>query len=465
MMGRKFDVIIIGAGPGGYPCAIRLGQFGKKVLVVEEKYLGGLCLNWGCIPTKALSYAAEMVDNLAKARRMGLHLETRGFDLDALRNWKEGVVRRLRGGIEYLFKANNVAWQKGRGRLVSDHEIEITTGADKETCVAENIVLATGTEVTELKGFEFDRNLIIDTDDALEIKRVPKDLLVIGAGASGLEMAVIYQRLGSKVTVVEIMEQILPGMESELCDNLSRILKKSGMEIHLNAQVIGVTRKQDKVEVVIKEREQRFAAAYDQVMVTVGRRPVKDAFGDLAIEVDGRGYIRVDRALRTNIKNVYAIGDITGPPLLAHKATKQGTDCAEIIAGVKNQAGLKAIPSCVFTIPPLASVGLTEKDALAGGIKIGVGRFPYRASGKATAMLETEGLVKIIAREDGRLLGLHILGTDSASLIGEAVLALDKEMSARDLAESIHPHPTLTEMVQEAAENFYKKAIHIVNKE
>ena len=463
-MNGKYDVIIIGAGPGGYPCAIRLGQLKKRVLVIEAKHLGGLCLNWGCIPTKALSFAAEMTDNFKKAQRMGFKIENKGLDINVLRNWKDAVVKRLRSGIEFLFKFSNIEWKQGLAKVVSQNQVEVDSENKKEIFEAENIIIATGTEVIPLPGLDFDGNYVIDTDYALELREIPKNLLVIGAGASGLEMATIYARLGSTVTVVEIMGQILPGMEHELCGHLYKILKKSGIEIYLSSQVTGYEKKDDRLEVTIKKPDGDAKEIYDKILVTVGRRPVNSAFKGLDIETDKKGYVVVDETLRTSIKNIFAIGDIVGPPLLAHKATKQGTSVAEILCGSKERLNTLTIPSCVFTIPPLSSVGLTEKEAIAKGCKVKIGRFPYRASGKAVSMGETEGLIKIVGDEKGTLLGLHILGAESSSLIGEGILAVAKGLSVADLAEIIHPHPTLTETIGEAAENFYKKAIHIQNK-
>jgi dihydrolipoamide dehydrogenase len=460
----KYDVIVIGAGPGGYPCAIRLGQLQKKVLVIESKLLGGLCLNWGCIPTKALSYAAELIDSFEKAKRMGFDVTFNGYDIDKLRSWKESVVKKLRTGVEYLFKAHGVEWKQGKARIVSDHTVEVENEGEKETFETDNIVIATGTEVVALPGLEFDHKHIIDTDDALEMSGIPEKLLVVGAGASGLEMATIYSRLGSKVTIVEIMEQILPGMESELCEHQHKIMKKSGIDIRVSSQVKGYVKKEDKIMVSIETEGNNVEEQFNKILVTVGRKPSHAAFENIDLKVDQRGSLVVDECLRTSIKSIYAIGDLIGPPLLAHKATKQGVVVAEMIAGLKDKYEPTAVPSCVFTIPPLSSVGLTEKEAVEKGHKIVTGSFPYRASGKAVSMGEIEGFVKIVGDENGKVLGIHILGTESSNLIGEAVLAIDKGMKVSDIAESIHPHPTLTEMVQEAAENFYKKAIHIVNK-
>ncbi len=463
-MSERYDAIILGAGPGGYPCAIRLGQLKKKVLVAEAHYVGGLCLNWGCIPTKALSYAAEMTDNFKKARRMGFKIDVQGFDINVMRNWKEGVVKRLRTGIEFLFKTNDVDLKQGFGKIISENQVEVEKDGEKENFETNTIIIATGTEVIPLPGLDFDNQYIINTDDALELKEIPEKLLVIGAGASGLEMATIYEHLGSKVTVVEIMEQILPGMETELCQNLQKILTKSGLVIYCNAQVVGYEKRENRLEVTIKKSDGEMKEIFDKILVTVGRRPTDNAFKDIGIKTDTKGYIVIDETLRTSSKNIFAIGDVVGPPLLAHKATKQGTAVAEIISGSKKTLEPSIIPSCVFTIPPLSSVGLTEKEALAQGYKVKTGKFPYRASGKALSMGETEGFVKIVGEENGALLGLHILGAESSSLIGEGIIALDKGMSVADLTASIHPHPTLTEIIHEAAENFYKKAIHISNK-
>lgn len=460
----KYDAIVVGAGPAGYPCAIRLGQLNKKVLVVEAKLLGGLCLNWGCIPTKALSYAAEMVGQFEKARRMGFDVTYNGYDLDKMRGWKENVVRRLRSGIELLFKSNGVEWKAGAARITGEHSVEVEHEGSVERFEAGKIVIAAGTEVVSLPGLDFDHKYILDTDDALEIREIPKRLLVVGAGASGLEMATIYSRLGSNVAVVEIMDQILPGMEGELCESLRKILSKSGIDVKLGSQVSGYELKDNRLEVSIKKDGQVHVETFDRILVSVGRRPSSRSFKGMDLELDEKGYVKTDQCLRTNIPSVFAAGDIAGPPLLAHKATRQGVAVAEIISGIRKEFEGSSIPSCVFTLPPLSSAGLTEAEAAARGNRVAVGRFPYRASGKAVSMGETEGLVKIVGDESGRLLGVHILGAESPNLIAEAVLALDRHLTAADIAESVHPHPTLTEMIQEAADNFLKKAIHTANK-
>jgi dihydrolipoamide dehydrogenase len=460
---NKYDIIVIGAGPAGYPCAIRLAQLKKKVLVVEDREIGGLCVNWGCIPTKALLHAAETADLMDRAKRMGFQVEVKGIDIAALRAWKENVVKRLRSGIEYLFRHHGVNWQEGRARIAAEKKVEVIHDNKLETFEADAIVIATGTEVVPLPGLDFDGKFITTTNDALALTDIPGSLLVIGAGASGLEMATIYSRLGSRVTVVEIMDQILPGMETELCAALTKIMVKSGITVYTSSSVVRSAVESGKVRATLKKPEGETEETFDRILVTVGRRPVTGVIKDVEIARDDKGYIRVDESLRTSIPTIYAIGDVTGPPLLAHRATHQGIACAEAIAGEPLDPKSHPVPSCVFTIPPLASVGITEKEARGKGIEIRIGWFPYRVSGKALAMGETEGLVKLIADPEGRLLGVHILGAESSSLIGEGVLALDKGLFADDLASAIHPHPSLSEIIMEAAANLLKKSINIMN--
>ncbi len=462
-MSYQYDAIVIGAGPGGYPCAIRLAQHGKKVLIVESGHLGGLCLNWGCIPTKALAFAAEMPDNLKNARRMGFQIESRGVDLNVLQNWKDGIVKRLRSGIEILFKSNNVECRMGKAMIVSEHEVRIESESVSEIVSADYIVIATGSDVFPLPGFEYDHEYIIDTTDALALTSIPKSMLVIGAGASGLEMANIYANFDCKVTVVEILNQILPGMESELCESLHKILTRKGMSIHTASQAVKYERTENGMSVTLSIQGREEIQCFDRVLVTVGRKPNTAVCEGVGIEFDDRGYIVVNDFLETKKFNIFAIGDVIGPPLLAHKATAQGVQVADYIAVPVRKPRIRTIPSCVFTIPPLASAGLTEKEAFSMGCRLRIGRFPYRASGKALTMGESEGMVKVIADDRDNILGIHILGAESPSLIGEAVLAIDNNIKIENFVRSIHPHPTLTETLVEAVENIEKKAIHIPN--
>ena len=459
-MSNKYDVVVIGAGTAGYPCAIRLAQLKKKVLIVEEKELGGVCLNWGCIPTKALITAAEAVDRCELAKRMGLHFERGGIDLEALRGWKDGIIKRLRMGIDYQFKKAGVGVAAGRARIISKKRVEVAGGGVTTIVEADALVVATGTEVSPLTGFDFDGKFIVNTDHALALSDIPRSLLVIGAGASGLVMATIYSRLGSRVTVVEIMDQILPGMETEACTVLQKALQKSGIDIRVKSTVLGYQIAGGAVQTTIESGGSKTSEIFDRILVTVGRHPVTGLFRDWQPAFDAKGYFTGDANGRTQTPGVFSIGDVSGPPLLAHKATFQGVRCAETIAGFVHPGELPAVPSCVFTLPPFSSVGLTEREAKARGFDIKIGRCPYRVSGRALAMGESEGFVKIIAGRDNRLLGVHILGAESSSLIGEAVIAIDQGLTAEQIASAMHPHPTLTETLMEAAENLLGKSIH-----
>lgn len=414
-------------------------------------------------PTKALSYAAEMKDNFEKARALGYRVANSGLDTAALGKWKDGVVKRLRSGIGYLLKNNGVATKAGRARIRNEQTVEIEKDGATESVEAKAIVIATGTEITTLPGFDFDRRYVISTDEAVELGEIPDRLLVIGAGASGLEMATIYHRLGSKVTIVEIMDQVLPGSDRELCVLLHKILTRSEVAIHLGSQVKKYAVNNGHVDATIDSGGKEITAAFDKILVTVGRRPMDFVFRNAGLKTGKNGYLLTDDRFQTNIVNIFAIGDIAGPPLLAHKATRQGIGCAEIISGLVARFKPRPVPACVFTIPPLSTVGLTEDEARAQGVKIKIGRFPYRASGRAAAMAETEGLIKIIGDENDRLRGIHILGAESPSLIGGGILEVEMGVPIASLSEVIYPHPTLTEIIGEAAENYFKKAIHIVN--
>lgn len=460
-MTDRYDVIVIGAGPAGYPCAIRLAQLGKKVLVAEAKELGGICLNWGCIPTKALVSAAETIDRVEAAQRMGLCYEAGGIDLSALRQWKDGIVRRLRMGIDHQFKKAGIEVVAGPARVVAADRVEVQDpGGAVRDVAARALVIATGTEVAPMPGLDFDGRFITHTDHALALADIPRSLLVIGAGASGLEMATIYSRLGSRVTVVEIMDQILPGMETEACAVLMKSMQKSGVDIRLGSTVTSHRICDGAVQAAIRTGGALTTETFDRILVTVGRQPVTDCFRDWQPGFDTKGYFTGDAAGRTTTPNVFSIGDVSGPPLLAHKATFQGVRCAETIAGIVHPAALPAVPSCVFTMPSLASVGLTEREAVQRGIDFKAGRCSYRVSGRALALGESEGFVKIIADRDHRVLGIHILGAESSSLIGEAVICVDRGLSVEHIASAMHPHPTLTEILMEAAGNLLGRSIH-----
>lgn len=467
MNSERFDAIVIGAGPGGYAAAIRLGQLKKKVLVVEKARIGGLCLNRGCIPTKALTHVLEISERIKTLKSAGLVVENARIDLPVLRKWKSGVVTKLTKGIEYLIRTNGASWIQAEAELLNPKKILLKKPAGETSEIETNaIIVATGTEASGLPNLTPDAKDIITTDEALELTEIPNTLLVVGAGASGLEMATIYHRLGSRVTVVEIMEQILPGTDTEMSNSLHQILTKQGLEIILNSTVSAVDKKENlHVKIVNKKDNSITERNFDRVLLTVGRRPLTRGLERAGLKMTDRGYIVVDKMLKTSVENIFAIGDVVGIPLLAHKASRQGVIAAEIITGLKTSYDIRVIPGCIFTDPTLATVGKTEEELKKEGRKIKIGRFPFAASGKAAAMLENLGLVKIIADADsGELLGMHILGPEASSLIGEGVVAIESGLKVQDIAHAVHPHPTLSEAIMEAAENLFGKAIHIVNK-
>jgi dihydrolipoamide dehydrogenase len=462
----KYDVVVIGAGPGGYPAAIRLAQLGKKVLVVERQAIGGVCLNTGCIPTKALCHAAELRASLGFFQRIGLGIGNTGLEFAKLQQWKDSVVTKLVKGVEFLFKTNGVQLLKGTARIVSPTRVQVK-GEVIQDIETDAIIIATGSTPAPLPGIEPDDELIFYAERALFFDSVPRSMLVIGAGATGLEMATIYNAFGTKVTIVEIMDQVSPGLDKELAENLAKLLKKQGIELHLSSRVTEVGRGYASLQVEISSEGELIEKEVERLLLAVGRRPLTEELWDASvkIETDEKGFIKVTEKLETSVEGIYAIGDVTGPPLLAHRATRQGVVAAEVIAGDEAAAyDPQAIPACIFTLPTVASVGLSESEASQAGYEIEIGRFPYSASGRAATLGERDGFVKIIAEKgSGRLLGMHILGVGADVMIGEGLVGMEMAATVADLGSSVHPHPTLLEAVMEAAENVKKRAIHIKN--
>ncbi len=463
----RYDAVVIGAGPGGYPAAIRLGQLGKKVLIVEKNAVGGVCLNWGCIPTKALCHAAEVKHSLPLFQRMGLGFEDKGLDFPKLQQWKDGVVTRLVKGVEFLLRENGVEVMMGLGRIVEPGKVEIQSQAQRLLVETGAVIIATGSAPTPLAGIEPDEERILYAERALFFARPPSSMLVVGAGASGMEMATIYNSFGTKVTIVEIMPQVQPGLDRELADTLAKLLERQGITLHLASRVAEITKTGDGVHAVIQKADgSKLEKDAEKLLLGVGRRPLTDNLWDSSVqpETDNKGFIKVDKELRTSVPGIYAVGDVTGPPLLAHRATRQGVVAAEVIAGHSVRYDPKAMPSCIYTIPTVASVGLSEEQALEQGREVEIGRFPYSALGRAATLGERDGFVKIIAEKgSGKLLGMHVLGAGADTLVGEGIIGLELESSFEALGSSVHPHPTLLEAVMEAAENVRKRAIHIKN--
>jgi dihydrolipoamide dehydrogenase len=465
------DAIVIGAGPGGYHAAIRLGQLGKNVVCVDRDEVGGVCLNWGCIPTKALLHVAEITRQINHAAEIGIKVPNAEIDREGVAKFKDSVVKANVGGVNSLFKANNVTFAYGEASFVDKNTVALKKKeGGTDTYHAQAIVIATGSAPVDVKAWPRDGKTIINSDDAVKLEKIPKSILIIGGGVIGLEFSTVYARMGAKVLVVEMLPQILTGTDLEISKTLGRILKKQGVEIALSTAVKGLELAGAGVKATIngeftsgKDETKEFEMA----LVAVGRRPVTDALNLAAagLKTNEKGFIDVDVQRKTSVNGIYAIGDVTGAPQLAHKAMKEGVVAAEVIAGDKSAAfDPVAIPNCVYTDPEVATVGLSEEEAKAAGHEVRIGKFPLLASGRARTMNETDGLIKLVgdAKSD-LLLGMHIVGPQAESLIGEGVIALEMGATIEDIGLSIHPHPTLTEAIMDAAEAAHGKAIHIPN--
>ena len=460
----EFDIVVVGGGPGGYVAAIRAAQLGFKVACVEKrKTLGGTCLNVGCIPSKALLKSSELYQLANKDfANHGIMASSLSMDVKQMLARKDSVVEGLTKGIEMLFAKNKITKLNGHGKFVSANEIEVD-GASK--IKFKKAIIATGSEVMNLPGITIDEEQIVSSTGALSLKSVPKRLIVIGGGYIGLEMGSVWSRLGSKVTVVEFMDKIVPAMDDEIGRNFQKILEKQGFEFKLGAKVLSAKKVKNEVIVEIEQvkdgtKEQLFA---DVVLVAVGRRPYTENLGleAIGVKLDERGRIAVNDHYETAVSSIYAIGDVIAGPMLAHKAEEEGVAVAEIIAGQAGHVNYKTIPGVVYTDPEVASVGMSEEEVQKAGIEYAVGKFPFTANSRARAVGHTEGLVKIIARKsDDEVLGVHFIGPEAGTLIAECVLALEYKASSEDIARTCHAHPTLSEAVKEAALDVLKRAIH-----
>ncbi len=459
----EYDLIVIGTGPGGYHAAIRAAQLGLKVLAVEAAEVGGVCLNVGCIPTKALLHAAETLHHLKVAEGFGLKAKPE-LDLGRLGAWRDQVVKKLTGGVAGLLKGNKVDLLRGFARFTGPKEIEV----EGKRYGAKAFIVATGSEPIELKGFPFGED-IWDSTRALKVEGgVPRRLLVIGGGAVGLELGQVYHRLGSQVTLIEYMPEILPQGDPETAGLLRRALEKEGVRVRTKTKAVGYEKKEDGLHVRLEPAEggEGEVVVVDKVLVAVGRRPRTEGLGleKAGVKVDEKGFIQVNARMETGTPGVYAIGDVARPPLLAHKAMKEGLVAAENAAG-KGSAFDYQVPSVVYTSPEWAGVGLTEEEARKAGYKVKVGKFPFSASGRALTLGGAEGVVKVVGDEEtDLLLGVFITGPQAGELIAEATLALEMGATITDLALTVHAHPTLSEGLMEAAEAFHRQAIHILNR-
>ncbi len=463
-MTKQFEAAILGSGPGGYVAAIRLGQLGKQTALIEKANLGGVCLNIGCIPSKALMQVARLRRRIEIAKQMGMEVSDLKIDFTKTQTWKQNIVNRLTSGVEYLCKSNNVDIIKGEGKFQSPHEIIVTTSTGTETIDTKNTVIATGSRAMQIPGLEFDGTNVISSTEALELQQIPPNFVVVGGGVTGLEMATMYAELGSKVTVIEMLDQLLPGVDIELVRIIERSLRRLGIDYHVKSKAKEY--REGQLRAILEDgTEAMFPAS--KVLVSVGRRPNSDNIGlDRAgVKTNPQGWLQTDKHMETNVPGIYSIGDVNGPPLFAHKASKEGIVAAESIAGMKSEADFRAIPWAIFTDPEIASAGLTESQAREKGYDPIIGKFPFTALGRALLAGETEGFVKVVADKNSELvLGIHIVGPEASDLISEAALAIEMGATLRDIELTIHPHPTLPESIMEAAAAAKGRAIHILQK-
>ncbi len=469
-MADTYDVIVIGGGPGGYVAAIRAAQLGLKTACVEKRgSLGGTCLNIGCIPSKALLQSSEKYEEARHALAVhGVKVAGVELDLTALMARKDKVVGENTRGVEFLFRKYKVDYVKGAARFTAPGKLAVTAinGGQAQELAAKSIIIATGSDIVPLPDVEIDEKTVVSSTGALALPVVPKSMVVVGGGYIGLEMGSVWRRLGSAVTVVEFLDRITPGMDGELSRNLQRVLTKQGFAFRLGTKVVAAKRVADGVALTLEPAQggTREEIKADVVLVAIGRRPYTEGLGleAVGVVVDNKGRIKVDHDFATNVKGVYAIGDVIAGPMLAHKASEEGVALAEMLAGQKTHVNYEAIPAVIYTWPEVASVGRGEEELKTAGIAYKVGKFPFSANARARANADTEGFVKILAdaRTD-RVLGVHIIGPDAGTMIAEAALAIEYGASAEDIARTSHAHPTLNEAVKEAALAVEGHPIHI----
>jgi dihydrolipoamide dehydrogenase len=464
-----YDLVVIGTGPGGYVCAIRAAQLGMKVAVIEkEPTLGGTCLNIGCMPSKALLHASEMFEEAAHSfAKMGISVPAPKLDLPSMMNFKQQGIDGNVKGVEFLMKKNKIDVIHGIGRIVAAGKVEVS-GSDGKTQAVEtrNIVIATGSDIARLKGIEIDEKRIVSSTGALSLDKVPSSLLIVGAGVIGLELGSVWHRLGSKVTVVEFLDRILPGMDGEIARQFQRNLEKQGFAFKLGAKVTGVDTSGKtliaKVEPAAGGNAETLEA--DVVLVCIGRVPYTEGLGlkEAGVALDNRGRVQIDQHFSTSVKGIYAIGDVVAGPMLAHKAEDEGVATAEIIAGQAGHVNYDVIPGVVYTTPEVSAVGKTEEELKQAGVAYTSGKFPFTANGRSKVNQTTDGFVKVLAdAKTDRVLGVHIIGVEAGEMIHEAAVLMEFGGSAEDLARTCHAHPTRSEAVKEAALAVGKRAIHM----
>jgi dihydrolipoamide dehydrogenase len=469
-MSDKFDVVIIGSGPGGYVAAIRAAQLGLKTAIIEkDKELGGTCLNIGCIPSKALLTSSDhYIFAKKEAAKHGIILDNVGLDLAKMLARKDKVVKTMNGGVKMLMKGNKITTFQGLGTVTAPGRVTIKPAeGDGQEIEAAHIVIATGSVPVELANMKFDGDVIVSSTEALTFEKAPEKLVVIGGGAIGLELGSVWSRLGSEVTVLEFLPRIALGFDLELANLLQKSLTAQGMAFHLETKVGSVKVEKGRAVATATKGGEELKFEADKVLVSVGRRAfAKGVFGEkLGVALDDRGRVKVDDHFRTNVEGIYAIGDVIAGPMLAHKAEEEGIACVEMIAGKAGHVNYEVIPGIIYTNPELAGVGLTEDLAKEKGMNVRIGKFPFRANGRAVANEDVEGVVKFVADgETDRILGAHILAHAASELIAETVAVMEFGGSSEDLGRTVHAHPTLSEAVKEAALSVEKRALHIGNR-
>lgn len=459
------QVAVIGGGTGGYVAAIRAAQLGLEVTLVEKELLGGVCLNWGCIPSKALIHVADLKRNVERADTLGLSAKDVQVDLPKLMTWKDGVVQKLRKGVETLLSSNKVLVVKGTAVLTGDRSFSVKSSDGVQRFEFEHCILATGSSSAELPGIPFDRKLVIDSKDALELKEVPERLIVVGAGAVGLELGTVYAKLGTRVTLLDSAETLLPMLDPQIGRVMQRALKDLGIELILKARVQGLDRTDSGGRLQYSTPEGDRTVEADKVLVGIGRWPNTADIGldKAGVKLDKRGFVEVDNRMMTSVEGIYAIGDIVKGPMLAHKASYQGKVAAEVIAGEPASFEAVEVPGVIFSDPEIATVGLTEEEARKKGYETKVGVFPFKALGRALTLGdEGQGFTKVVSdASSGTVLGVHIVGPHASDLIAEGGLAVASASHIDDVTLTIHAHPTLPESIEEATELIEHKAIHI----
>jgi len=476
MTTKTYDAIVIGSGPGGYVAAIRLAQLGQQTLVIEKESMGGVCLNWGCIPSKALIAAANMYEKLhTSVATMGIVVKEVSIDTNQLQKWKGTIVNQLTKGVGQLCRSKLGEVLMGEARFVSANTLEVATKEGPVTVEARNgIIIATGSRPIELGAFKYDGKKIISAKEGVSLNPLPKRIVIIGGGIIGMELGGVYSKLGVKTTIVEFQKSVLSTMDDDLVTPVVNAMKKSkNVEFFTSTEAKGYETLADgSLRVALASEGKVFHVETDVVMIAVGMKPNSDGLGleKVGVALDKRGHVIIDETCKTNVKGIYGIGDVVGAPYLAHKASKEGEIAAEVIAGHHSARDWRSIAAATFTHPEIASVGLSEKECREKNLDIVVGNVPFRVSGRAMAVMETEGFVKVIAEKTGpgqkdrKIVGIHIVGPEASDLISEAALAIEMDAYVEDVALTVHPHPTLGESVMEAAKHAIGEAIHWGNK-